>query len=432
MGLHSWRARRRRSRACRILIIVENCAVPQDRRVWKESEALVDAGYDVSVIAPRRREQRRREAVGNITIHRYAPTRERADEVGFVLEFVSAWVQIALLSAIIFARDGFAAIQACNPPDIFFTVALPYKLAGCPFVFDQHDLSPELYVARYGRSGGVVFRCLELLERATFRTADHVISANPPQAEIPLTRGKKVREAVTVVSNGPVLRRAPAPTSRPDRWRAKAFLGCWVGAMGAVDDGVELAIQAIDHLVHEVGRIDCHFVFLGDGEAFGEVTRLAAELGVTDWITFTGWVDHEIVLDCLACADVGLQPDPKNPRTDKATAVKTLEYMAFGVPVVAFDLEETRRTVGSAAAYATPNDPRSFAMTIDRLLSDPDRRHAMGATGRRLIRDGLAWDYQRVAYVGVFDALLDRPQKQTNAISTAATQGGARGVARYE
>ena len=196
-----------------------------------------------------------------------------------------------------------------------------------------------------------------------------MISANPPQAEIPLTRGKKVRDAVTVVSNGPLLRRGAAPTSRPDRWRAKAFLGCWVGAMGAVDDGVELAIHAIDHLVHEVGRIDCHFVFLGDGEAFGEVTRLARELGVTEWVTFTGWVDHEIVLDCLACADVGLQPDPKNPRTDKATAVKTLEYMAFGVPVVAFDLEETRRTVGSAAAYATPNDPR--------LVRDGDRRVAV-------------------------------------------------------
>ena len=379
--------------------------MPQDRRVWKESEALVDAGYDVSVIAPRRREQRRREHVGNVTIHRYAPTRERAGELGFVLEFSSAWVRIAMLSAVIFAWDGFAAIQACNPPDIFFTVALPYKLAGCPFVFDQHDLSPELYVARFGRSGGIVFRCLELLERATFRTADHVIAANRPQAEIPLTRGKKAPDEVTVVSNGPVLPQADARPSVPDRWRSKPFLCCWVGAMGAVDDGVDLAIHAIAHLVHEIGRVDCHFVFLGDGEAFGEVTRLASELGVSDWITFTGWVDHETVLDCLASADVGLQPDPKNPRTDKATAVKTLEYMAFGVPVVAFDLEETRRTVGSAAEYATPNDPRSFAVTIDGLLSDPDRRRAMGETGRRLIRDGLAWDYQRVAYVRVYDAL---------------------------
>jgi asparagine synthase (glutamine-hydrolysing) len=150
------------------------------------------------------------------------------------------------------------------------------------------------------------------------------------------------------------------------------------------------------------------------------VTRLTGELGLSDWITFTGWVDHEIVLDCLASADVGLQPDPKNPRTDKATAVKTLEYMAFGVPVVAFDLEETRRTVGSAGEYATPNDPRSFAVAIDGLLSDPDRRRAMGATGRRLIRDGLAWDYQRVAYVGVYDALLGHSHGEAPAISTGA------------
>jgi glycosyltransferase involved in cell wall biosynthesis len=406
MGWRSWRAQRRRSRARRILIIVENCPVPQDHRVWKECQALVDAGYDVSVIAPRADGQRQREELARVRIYRYFSTRERSDKLGFLLEFASAWAQVTALTAYVFARDGFAAIQACNPPDILFTVALPYKLVGCPFVFDQHDLSPELYVARYGRAKGVVFRALEILERATFRSADHVIAANRPQAEAPLTRGRKPHNHVTIVSNGPVLPSDNAPAPDHNLRRGKTFLCCWVGAMGAVDDGVDLAVRAIGHVVHDIGRSDCHFVFLGHGEAFDDVTRLVEQLQLSEWITFTGWVDHDTVLHYLASADIGLQPDPKNPRTDKATAVKTLEYMAFGVPVVAFDLEETRRTVASAGVYATPNDPCSFAAAIDDLLSDPDRRREMGATGRSLVRGGLSWDHQRVAYVGVYDALL--------------------------
>jgi glycosyltransferase involved in cell wall biosynthesis len=384
--------------------------VPQDRRVWKEARALVDAGYEVSIIAPRARGQARREELDEVRIHRYSPARDGNSKFGFVREYASAWLRIAFLTARIFVRHGFAAIQACNPPDVFFLIAWPYQRLGCPFVFDQHDLAPELYVARFGRSD-TVFRCLELLERATFRCADHVIATNVPQAQSPLIKGKKPASAVTIVANGPVLPRDITPINRPDLRRDKAFLCCWVGAMGSVDDGVDLAIRAISHLIHDLGRRDCQFVFIGDGEAFEEVTRLAERLDLGEWVTFTGWLDHETVLTYLASADIGLQPDPKNPRTDKATAVKTLEYMAYGVPVVAFDLDETRRTVGTAGVYAEPNDPRSFAAAIDGLLSEPARRRKMGDTGKQLVRDGLSWDCQRVAYIGVYDALLGRASR---------------------
>lgn len=176
--------------------------------------------------------------------------------------------------------------------------------------------------------------------------------------------------------------------------------------MGAVDDGVDLAIQAIGHLVHDLGREDCQFAFLGDGEAFEEVSSLTRRLGLSEWVTFTGWADPPLVQDYLATADIGLQPDPKNPRTDTAIAVKTLEYMAFGLPVVAFDLDQTRRTVGAAGVYATPNDPRSFARAIDELLADPGRRAAMGIEGRRRVEEELAWDRQATRYVELFAGRL--------------------------
>jgi glycosyltransferase involved in cell wall biosynthesis len=233
-----------------------------------------------------------------------------------------------------------------------------------------------------------------------------VISVNAPQAQIARARGHKSAEEVTLVANGPLLAETASRSTRPELRHDKAFLCCWVGVMGAVDDGVDLAVHAIDHLVHDLGRVDCHFAFLGDGEAYADVTRLAQDLGLWDWVTFTGWAERETVGDYLATADIGLQPDPKNARTDLATAVKTMEYMAWGVPVVAFDLEETRRTVGAAGVYVSGNDPLAFAKAIDGLLSDPERRHTMGEIGRQLVRDSLAWEHQQVRYVGVYDRLL--------------------------
>jgi glycosyltransferase involved in cell wall biosynthesis len=403
----AWRDRRRHSRRHRILIIVENCSVPRDRRVWKECRSLVEAGFEVSVIAPRERGQPRREVVDGIDLHRYRPTRERRAKLGFLIEFANAWLWTAALSGYVFAREGFAVVQTCNPPDIFFPVALPYKALGCPVVFDQHDLSPELYVERYGKSDGLIFRGLLTLERLTYRVADHVIAVSEPWATTAITRGGKPAEAVTIVSNGPRLADSVPRAQRADLRGGRAHLCCWVGAMGAVDDGVDLAIRAIGHLVRDVGRVDCQFAFLGDGEAFDEVTALTRELGLSAWVTFTGWADPQVVQEYLSAADIGLQPDPKNPRTDTAIAVKTLEYMAFRLPVVAFDLDQTRRTVGAAGVYAEPNDPRSFARAIDELLADPARREAMGEAGRRLIEEGLSWDHQASKYVDVLRRLLD-------------------------
>lgn len=400
-----WRVRRREGRRNRVLIIVENSGVPHDHRVWKEATSLVAAGYNVAVIAPLRPGQPNREILDGVEVHRYPPTRERDSKFGFVIEFASAWLHIAWRTTLIFMRDGFAAIQSCNPPDIFFTVAAPFKLAGCPFVFDQHDLSPELFTARYGTRGASIRRVLVALERATYATADHVIAMNEPQAAIALSRGKLRAGDISIVRNGPRLP-SSIPSEPTDLRRGRKYLGCWVGAMGAVDDGVDLAIHAIDHLVHKLGREDCQFVFVGRGEVFDDIVALTEQLGLSDYVTFPGWVPHDEVAKYIGHADVGLQPDPKNPRTDLATAVKTMEYMSFGIPVVAFDLDETRATVQDAALYATNNDPRQLGDAIDTLLNSAERRAAMGALGLLRVRDELSWNIQEQTYIAAFDRLL--------------------------
>jgi glycosyltransferase involved in cell wall biosynthesis len=409
MMWRAWRDRRRHSRRYRVLIIVENCSVPRDRRVWKQCRSLVEAGFNVSVIAPRATGQRRHEVLDGVDLHRYRPARERQAKLGFLIEFLNAWLWTAALSLYVFVREGFAAVQTCNPPDIFFPIALLYKAFGRPVIFDQHDLSPELYVARYGTSNGLLFHALLALERMTYRVADHVIAVSEPWAQIAITRGRKPAEAVTIVANGPRLEDSVLRMPGADLRGGKTHLCLWVGAMGAVDDGVDLAIRAIGHLVRDLGRVDCHFAFLGDGEAFEEVTKLTRDLALSDWVTFTGWADPPVVQEYLSAADIGLQPDPKNPRTDTAIAVKTLEYLAFGLPVVAFDLDQTRRTIGAAGLFAEPNDPLSFARAIEELLTDPARREAMGRVGRRLIEDGLSWDRQAEKYIDLLDRSVGVP-----------------------
>lgn len=400
--------RRRRGAKGRVLIIVENMPVPRDRRVWLECGALLARGYGVSVICPRGPGEAKREELDGVRIYRYRPPAQPKGKVGYLYEYAYSFMMTTALTLRVLVADGFDAIQACNPPDIYFLLAVPFRLAGKPFVFDHHDLSPELYMVRFDRRDGAVLKLLLLLERASMRTADHVIATNESIREIALARGGKAGDDVTVVRNGPLLEQARHRSPRPELKEGRDFLCCWLGVMGSVDDGVDLALGAVHHIVHVWGRQDCHFAFLGTGESFDDLVQLARRLKVEEWVSFPGWVSRDTAYDYLATADLGLQPDPKNFRTDRATAIKTMEYMAFEVPVVAFDVVETRRSAGEAAAYAQPNDLGSFAELVCELLDDPQRRAAMGSIGRARVAEGLAWEHQRGTYVAVYDLLLGK------------------------
>jgi glycosyltransferase involved in cell wall biosynthesis len=393
-----------------VLIVVQNLPVPFDRRVWLECRALVAAGYRVSVVCPRGPGDRAEEEIDGVTLYKYRPPRTGTGKAAFVWEYLYSFCATARLVAKAHARRRFDVLQACNPPDIFWPLALALRPFGVKFVFDHHDLCPELYLSKFGGARSLPYRGILALERCTFAAAHHVISTNESYREIAMSRGKHAPEEVSVVRTGPDAGRMTARPARPELRRGRAHLCVYLGVMG-VQDGVDLAVRAAGHLVHTLGRTDVSFTFVGAGEAFDELVALRDELGLAGVVDFPGRLPDDDVADLLSTADVGLCPDPKNPLNDLSTMNKTMEYMAYGLPVVSFDLRETRVSAADAAAYVTPNDVPAFAREIAGLLDDEPRRRRMGALGRRRVVDVLAWSHQAPRYVGVYDALTHYPRR---------------------
>jgi glycosyltransferase involved in cell wall biosynthesis len=390
----------------RTLIIVQNLPVPFDRRVWLECKALTAAGYDVTVVCPKGKNDPTDDVVDGVRLLKYRPYAPGGGALGFVLEYAYSFLATARL-VLRARRDGkFDVLQACNPPDIFWPIARWLRRRdSSSFVFDHHDLCPELYDSRFPDKSVLPKRGLLALEKATFHTADHVVSTNASYAEIAIRRGDKSPAEVTVVRTGPDperLRRRPAV---PALRRGRQHLVAYIGVMGP-QDGVDLAVRAAAHVVHELGREDVTFTFMGGGDSWEELVALRDELGLQDYLELPGRVPDATVLDVLSTAAVGLSPDPKNPLNDVSTMNKTMEYMAFGLPVVAFDLKETRVSAGDAATYVESGDVAAYARAIVELLDDDDKREAMGGRGRLRIEDELGWPHQRDAYVGVYDALV--------------------------
>nr|WP_297423674.1 glycosyltransferase family 4 protein [uncultured Actinotalea sp.] len=388
----------------RVLIIVQNLSVPLDRRVWLECQALVSAGHQVSVICPRDEGEPAHRTLDGVRIHTYRPPRPRTGVMGYLVEFVYCWLRTAVLSVHVARREGFDVIQACNPPDTYWLLALLWRLlARKRFVFDQHDLNPEVYEARFGRRG-VLHRGLLLLERATYATADHVISTNESYRTIARRRGRLPLSRTTVVMSAPDPFTMYRGEAVPELRHGRAHLVCYLGIMGP-QDGVDRLLGAIDHVVHGMGRSDVHFGLLGFGDCLEELKADAHRRGVADFVTFTGKVGPPEIRRWLSTADLGVTPDPKNPFNDHSTMNKTLEYMAHELPVVGFDLKENRLSAGEAGATVFEDDDAALARAIVELLDDPGRRAAMGAAGRRRIEQELCWQRQADAYVGVFAAL---------------------------
>jgi glycosyltransferase involved in cell wall biosynthesis len=297
-------------------------------------------------------------------------------------------------------------IQACNPPDIFWPLAMAFRaLEGSRFVFDHHDLCPELYESRFPGGPKLPYKGLRALERRTHRAADHVISTNDSYREIAMARSGKLASEVTVVRTGPDPRRLRRGPAVPALRRGRRFLVAYIGVMGP-QDGVDIVVRAADIMVRELGRTDIAFTLIGSGDCFSELVGLRDELGLAGHVEFTGRAPDELVSSILSTADVGLSPDPKNPLNDVSTMNKTMEYMAFELPVVAFDLRETRVSAGDAAVYVEPNDERDYAKAIVALLDDEPRRARMGKLGRARVEQDLAWCYQERSYLGVYASLI--------------------------
>lgn len=391
-----------------VLVIVQNLPVPLDRRVWLECKALRDAGYRVTVICPQGPGDPRSETIEGITLLKYRPAPQAAGLVGYGREFVESWAKTAIRSVRVWRRDKFQVIQACNPPDTYWALAMLYQPFGVRFVFDQHDLNPELFISRFGEPQGAAARLqhkgLLWLERMTYRVADHVISTNESYRRIALERGRLADDQVTVVRSGPdTSRMRPAYVS--PTVRSREHLIVYLGIMGP-QDGVDLLLRVVGILVHDLEREDLHVALLGFGDCLDDLKKLASELGIADRVTFTGRADARVIAEYLSAADLGMCPDPKSPLNDVSTMNKTMEYMSYALPMVSFDLAETRVSAGDAAVYVPSGDVQQFAQSVASLLDDPDRRAGMARYARERVAQHLDWSPQSRAYVSVFDRLL--------------------------
>jgi len=375
-----------------ILIIVENLPVPFDRRVWLEATTLHASGYDVSVICPQASvSPAPHEVVDGIHIYRYPQPPATTTKIAYAWEFPYCWLETLKLAWRIWRTKRFDAIHACNPPDTFFLIGRIFKmLGGVRFVYDQHDLCPELYLSRFGGRRAVYYGLLRVLERATYGAADMVLSTNESYRAHALARGVRA-DRVFVVRSGPRLSGfTPVPPEEHLK-KGRKYLVCYLGVM-APQDGVDYLLRAVRHVVDVVHRSDVHFVLIGSGDSFQAVKGLRDDLGLTDLVEMPGRVPDSEVRRYLSTADLCVCPDPRNPLNDVSTMNKVLEYMTVGKAMVSFDLKESRFSAQDGALYATPNDEIEFGERILQLLDDEELREEMGRKNRARLEAELSWE----------------------------------------
>jgi len=390
-----------------VLMIVENLPVPFDRRVWQEARSLKAQGARVTIICPKAPGyEAAREEVDGVEILRHAAPAEGSGALGYLREYSAALWRETALAWRVFLTRGFDAMHICNPPDLIFLVALPFKLFGVRIVFDHHDICPELYEAKFGRRDGFWW-LLGIVERCTYAVADVALSTNDSYRAIALSRGGKCREDVFVVRSGPdldVLRPAP-----PDpRWRrGKTHLIGYVGVMGD-QEGIDLLLRAMAHLVFDLNRTDVFLALAGAGTSLPGLKAMARDLGLEDNVEFLGRISNADLCEMLSTADICVNPDRVNTMNDLSTMNKIMEYMAFAKPMVQFDVREGRVSAGEASLYARANDVIDFATKIAELLEDPERRALMGALGRERVETGLCWRAQVPSLVAAYERALNR------------------------
>ncbi|MFH8791082.1 glycosyltransferase family 4 protein [Streptomyces sp. NPDC017941] len=386
----------------RALILVENLSVPFDRRVWQECATLRDAGWTVHVICPRgnKRDTEPEAEIDGVRIHRYPLRAATGGPAGYLREYGAAlWHTYRLAREV----GPVHVVHACNPPDLLFLPARWLTRRGARFVFDQHDLVPELYLSRFGRGKDLLYRGVCALERLTYRAADIVIATNESYRDVAVSRGGKRPEDVFVVRSAPATDRFQPVPPEPELKRGKPHLLCYLGVMGP-QDGVDYALRALAKLRDELGRTDWHAVFVGSGDAFDAMVDLSRQLGLDDQVQFTGRVPDADLVRYLSTADVCLSPDPCNPLNDVSTMNKVLEYMAMGRPIVSFDLKEARVSAGEAAVYASADDEAAFARLVAQLLDDPEQRARMGKIGQERISGPLSWRNSQKSLLAAYAA----------------------------
>ena len=409
--------------AGKVLMLVEN-HFPSDVRVRNECELLRENGYEITVICLRRNGEKSSEIVGGVRVYRVpkveffekAPTERQSPLqrrwtrckafLGYIGEYAYFTSCCFVISAYVALRYGIDVIHAHNPPDTLVLAALPFKLIGKKFVFDHHDLAPELYQSRYGAKGRFVLWGLRCAEKLSLKLADVTIATNESYKEIQLERGGVPANKCFVVRNGPNLDRmtVAAPCERL-RQMGKSIL-CYIGCLNP-QDGLDYLLRALSHLTYHLKRTDYHCVIMGHGDSLADLKEMTRELRLEDYVEFTGFIPDADLLANLSAADICVDPDPSSPLNDLSTWIKIMEYMAYGKPIVSFDLKETRYSAQDAAIYVKPNDEPQFAAAIAKLMDDPVLRVRLGAFGRARVERELQWACVRKNLASAYQALRD-------------------------
>ncbi len=389
----------------RVLILVENLPSPFDRRVWQEATTLHANGYEVSIICPTGKGyEGRYEEVDGIHIYRYKLPLEAEGAKGYAIEYSAALFHTFRLAWKVLFKHGFDVIHACNPPDLLFLIGGFFKLTmGKKFLFDHHDINPELYEAKFGRRD-FFYKLMVLFERWSFKTSDVSIATNESYKRIAIERGGMDPDRCYVVRSGPKLDRLRVLPPVEALKKGKRYLVGYVGVMGA-QEGIDLLLEAARYLIVDMGRKDVHFGLVGGGTSLDQMKALAVKMGIADYVTFTGRVPDQDLLEMLNTSDVCVNPDVANDMNDKSTMNKIMEYMALGKPIVQFDLVEGKVSAQEASLYANKNDPVDMAKKIAELLDDPARRERMGAYGRHRVVNELEWQYEAPKLLAAYERL---------------------------
>lgn len=387
----------------KILIIVENLPVPFDTRVWQEATTLAREGYTVSVICPKGKGYNEDyEYLEGVHIYRHDLPKEGNGPIGYAREYFSALWHEYRLARKIYKERGFHVIHGCNPPDNIYMVASRFKGKGVDYVFDHHDICPELYEAKFGKTSGPLYKSQLWLERHTYDHCTFAFVTNESYKEIAIRRGGMSPDKVHVLRSGPRLERLKIQSPKPEIKRGKRFMVGYLGVIGQ-QEGIEYLLEAARYLRDEKGRDDIFWGIVGGGPHLEALRRKSEEMGLQDIVEFTGRVSDEKMLDYLNTADVCVNPDEYNAMNDKSTMNKVLEYMALGKPIVQFDLTEGRYSAQDASLYAERNNARDMADKIVMLLDDPERREKMAAIGRERILNELSWAHTSRALISAYD-----------------------------
>ena len=399
------RPRERARPGRRVLIIVENLPLPFDRRVWQEARALSAAGFTVSIICPKAPSfEKSFERIDGIDIHRHFLPKEADGLFGYALEYGVALIMESWLSLKVLFGRGFDVIHACNPPDTIFLIGGFYKLFGKKFVFDHHDINPELYEAKFGKRG-FGHKLLLAAERLTFKTADMVISTNESYKSIAIERGGKDPGDVFVVRSGPDLTRIKPVPPNPALKKGRKYLVGYIGVMGK-QEGIDLLLEGVRKIVHDLKRTDIQFGLVGGGTEVENLKALSKRLGIDDYVTFTGRALDAQLLEMINTADVCVNPDRVNDMNDRSTMNKIMEYMALGKPIVQFELKEGRFSAGESSLYARPNDVDDLVDKLLGLLDDVELRHRMGTLGRERVERVLSWQHEAPRLIAAYEHLI--------------------------